>query len=274
MGEQKFFKIANLPKCREFTGTPVSIDIPQWLPAGQVVIRWDWYALHQHPNVEFYSQCFDAMVLGSNPQRADIYAYTINNPNVYPATANEGVGYRNAFNGNEEQYMTGPPCALGFDGNDCAMSTCGTTGFVDVKDLNGDGPYSCTDFDGNLLDGEGQNEENGDENQATEESTSGCDAENDTIASKNKVIAGLSVTLAFVLIAFGVYVAWTQGWISMDEKAPQVTPTHHSGIIRTPTVKPWDLFRKRVWCLGLPPWARNERERCTFGTRACRNGNS
>merc|ERR1719499_168438 len=29
--------------------------------------------------------------------------------------------------------MTGPPCALNWNGNDCDLTACGTTGFIDVK---------------------------------------------------------------------------------------------------------------------------------------------
>lgn len=207
--EQKFFKIANLFKCKDFNRQNVQIDIPDWLPAGQVVIRWDWYALHVHPSVEFYSQCWDAMVTGSNGAQANLYTYKINNPALYPSSANVAPGYRNAFNGGE-QYMTGPPCALGFDKNDCARTTCATTGYIDPKALNGDGTYSC-DVEPSSGGNNNNNNNNGN-NDGQAANSSQCLEEEDKITSKNKAILGISLTLVFVLIAFGTYASFKEGW--------------------------------------------------------------
>jgi hypothetical protein len=61
--DQKFFKIANLPECNQVWCCPpcdcmlpvacrmrcqdnkedVTVTLPSWLPAGDVVLRWDWY---------------------------------------------------------------------------------------------------------------------------------------------------------------------------------------------------------------------------------------
>lgn len=211
--EQKFFKIANLPKCRENNNQVVTINIPDWLQAGQVVVRWDWYALHQHPSVEFYSQCYDAMVTGNNGPQTGLYTYKINNPDLYPANANTGVGYRNAFN-NGEQYMTGPPCALGFDQNDCAQTTCGTTGYVDPKALNSDGTYSCENFE---IEDNPINNNDG----SASSSINVCQDEEDQIAAKNKAIVGLSLTLVFLVIGFSLYISFKEGWITFDDTESQ-----------------------------------------------------
>jgi hypothetical protein len=209
--EQKFFKVANLPKCKDNNNQVVTITLPEWLPAGQVVVRWDWYALHQHPTVEFYSQCYDAMVTGNNGAQNSLYTYKINNPDLYPSSANVGVGYRNAFNAGE-QYMTGPPCALGFDQNNCAMTTCGTTGYIDPKALNGDGTYSCDSFE---IDNSpsNTNEEAGEGSEPSASSV--CQDEEDQIQSKNKAILGLSLTLVVVLLAFISYVSLKEGWVTL-----------------------------------------------------------
>jgi len=221
--EQKFFKIANLPKCREQNRQAVTITIPDWLPAGQVVVRWDWYALHVRPSIEFYSQCFDATVTGNNGPQNALYTYKINSPDLYPSSANVGVGYRDAFNPSSEQYMTGPPCALGFDQNNCAMTTCGTTGYVDPKSLNGDGTYSCDSFE---VDDSSANNNNNENGAASSGSSNQCQDEEDKIAAKNKAITGLSLTLVFVLIAFGSYVSFKEGWVtfSSDDSQPQKQP--------------------------------------------------
>jgi len=220
---QQYFKIANLPKCKDNNNQVITITIPDWLPAGQVVVRWDWYALHQHPSVEFYSQCYDAMVTGNNGAQNNLYTYKINNPDLYPSSANVGVGYRNAFNAGE-QYMTGPPCALGFDQNNCAMTTCGTTGYVDPKALNGDGTYSCDSFE---IDNSESN--NNDNNEGSESSSSNvCQDEEDQIKSKNKAILGLSLTLVVLVLAFISYVSLKEGWVSLssdDAPPPKRLPT-------------------------------------------------
>lgn len=134
--EQDYFKIANLFKCKDQNRQTVTIDLPSWLPAGQAVLRWDWYALHVYPTVEFYSQCADVtIVAGSDPvDIATLIKYPIINPALYPATGTDGVGYRNPF-ANTEQYMTGPPCAGGYTGNACALTASGTTGYIDVGDI-------------------------------------------------------------------------------------------------------------------------------------------
>jgi len=231
--EQKFFKIANLPKCKDNNNQVVTITIPDWLPAGQVVVRWDWYALHQHPAVEFYSQCYDAMVTGTNGAQNSLYTYKINNPDLYPSSANVGVGYRNAFNAGE-QYMTGPPCALGFDQNNCAMTTCGTTGYIDPKALNGDGTYSCDSFE---ID---NSQSNNNEGEGSESSSSNvCQDEEDQIQSKNKAIVGLSLTLVAVVLAFIAYVSLKEGWVSLSsDDAPQpqkLPPATTQGSVQAPS---------------------------------------
>lgn len=237
--EQKFFKIANLFKCKDFNRQAVTIDIPDWLPAGQVVVRWDWYALHVHPSVEFYSQCYDAMVTGSNGAQANLYTYKINNPDLYPSSANVAPGYRNAFNAGE-QYMTGPPCALGFDKNDCARTTCGTTGYIDPKALNGDGTYLC-DVEPSSGGNNGGNNNNNNNNEGQAANSSQCQDEEDKITSKNQAILGLSLTLVFVLLAFGTYASFKEGWgpFSADDShsfvqkqviaAPAVTKSVNNG---------------------------------------------
>lgn len=144
--QQKWFKIANMPKCREQNKQDFAITIPEWLPEGRITIRWDWYALHQHPSVEFYSQCIDARVSGSNGQvqLSDIFTYAI--PGVYPNNGNDGVGYRYPF-GNGDQTMTGPPCALNWNQNNCAETACGTARFIDVKNaLSGRRRQLCSDI--------------------------------------------------------------------------------------------------------------------------------
>ena len=43
LAEQRYFKIANLPKCKDQNRLPVDIDMPDWLPGGEAILRWDWH---------------------------------------------------------------------------------------------------------------------------------------------------------------------------------------------------------------------------------------
>jgi hypothetical protein len=131
--EQQYFKIANLPKCRAQNRQDVSITAPDFLPAGKAILRWDWWGLHQFPsNAEFYTQCVDIdITAGTSPTTvAQLATYSIIDPPIMPANARDGVGYRNPFNPGADQFMTGPACANGYTGNDCALTAKGTTGYT------------------------------------------------------------------------------------------------------------------------------------------------
>merc|ERR1719320_1432888 len=59
--EMEWFKIGNFFDCRVNSDKGVNhpLVLPTMLKSGVAVLRWGWYALHQYPNVEFYSQCAD-----------------------------------------------------------------------------------------------------------------------------------------------------------------------------------------------------------------------
>jgi len=138
--EQKWFKIANLPRCKDDNNKDMTITLPSWLKNGQAVFRWDWYALHVWPSAEFYSQCFDATVSGGQASLpGDLNQYKLNNRpgSLYPANANEQLasgarGYRNPFPGGSDFYMTGPPCAKSYSENNCALTAKGTPGYLEI----------------------------------------------------------------------------------------------------------------------------------------------
>lgn len=128
--EQKYFKIANLFKCREQNKQDVTITIPDFVPPGKAVLRWDWYALHQFPGVEFYSQCIDVDITSASTATISQFTtYSIISPPIYPRSGREGVGYRNAFGGGD-QFMTGPACANDYKENSCELTAKGTKGFT------------------------------------------------------------------------------------------------------------------------------------------------
>jgi len=83
--EKEWFKIADVPYCRDpskedlaqalddgrtdgslggpLSGVPVNILIPDFLPPSpHCILRWEWYALHQVTQVEYYAQCVDIVI--------------------------------------------------------------------------------------------------------------------------------------------------------------------------------------------------------------------
>lgn len=139
----KFVKIANIFDCKKYSGQDYQIDLPSWLPAGKAVIRWEWYALHVAPTIEFYAQCADVDIQSdSNLTPADLPSYSIVEPEwVLPKRGDIAgtVGYRNAFNTASPQFVTGPPCAFPGDSssrNACNLTAKGTQGYIAV----GEGP--------------------------------------------------------------------------------------------------------------------------------------
>lgn len=62
---KKWFKIWQQHDCK--SSNNYDITIPSYLPSGEhVVFRWEWYALHAYPKVEYYAQCVDAVMSGSS----------------------------------------------------------------------------------------------------------------------------------------------------------------------------------------------------------------
>jgi hypothetical protein len=105
----------------------VTITIPDFLPSGNAIMRWDWYALHVRPTVEFYNQCVDITISSSSTvtvSQVTALAYKINS-GIYPDTAH--TAYRNPF-GNGEQFVTGPECINKISLNNCSLTSAGQTG--------------------------------------------------------------------------------------------------------------------------------------------------
>jgi len=141
--EMRWFKIANLPNCRdqgimvadegEVDMNRVSINLPSWLKSGRAVLRWGWWALHNWPSIEFFTQCSDIQIEGVSNLPNDIETYML--PGIYPKDANEGKGYRNEWNGEvygtDSFWMTGPACATDSDLNNCLLTAPGTKGNID-----------------------------------------------------------------------------------------------------------------------------------------------
>jgi len=139
--EMQFFKIANIPKARDFKkslGLDYQIKLPDWLPAGNAVLRWEWYALHVNPTIELYAQCADIVITakaGSEVAKGDIHTYPVvdasGNTKTLPLYNQDGVIYRNGFDESSPQWMTGPACARDMTENNCQLTAAGTKGNID-----------------------------------------------------------------------------------------------------------------------------------------------
>jgi hypothetical protein len=134
----RWFKIANFFDCKaQSDQEPQTLELPSWLPAGNAVLRWGWYALHVRPSIEFYSQCVDVTIANTGNNIKDITeikTYPLINPPVFPLNANNNE-YPNRFgSAAANSWMVGPPCADGIDSqtNQCHRTAAGTQGHIDV----------------------------------------------------------------------------------------------------------------------------------------------
>ena len=104
------------------------MNLPKWLPNGDAVVRWDWYALHGFPSAELYAQCTDVTVAGSDDsvsvEALALKSYSVINPPIYPTrSGNGGLVYRNPRGNNRGKFfMTGPDCIGGITGNCCDVA--------------------------------------------------------------------------------------------------------------------------------------------------------
>lgn len=146
--EMKFFKIANFKSPKDFNNQPNKIALPDYLPAGDAVLRWQWVALHVFPVLELYVQCSDIRIVrssGTGTPLADIPKYEVvaqdADGSFLPLTTGQKP-FWNPFGG-EAHFFTGPECALDFTKNACAGTARGTKGWVDM--FNGAQPPPTQD---------------------------------------------------------------------------------------------------------------------------------
>jgi len=145
--EMKWFKIAEYADCRSKLNQDIPLNIPNYLPScTHCILRWEWYALHVRPNIEFYSQCVDVVITGS--PSGVIPGPRFNIPGHLPE---DGTLYRDGYG--TTFYFTGPPVAYadwvdpeGDDripcvkNEDCASKLCQVNNFCyKVKGLGAGG---------------------------------------------------------------------------------------------------------------------------------------
>jgi len=128
--EQRYIKLANFPDCKSQSEQTQQMQLPEVLPAGRAILRWDWYALHVNPP-EWYDQCADIEVISSsNRDFTSFNSFKIVDPPIYPET-----GFRKAFSadgklpGQANFYQTGPAC-IDDSINQCYLTAVGTRGYT------------------------------------------------------------------------------------------------------------------------------------------------
>lgn len=131
----RWVKIANLPDCRSQINNEVRIDVPSQLPAGEAVLRWDQYALHQGSFIEWFIQCADVVISSSSTRSWDSFnSFSIIDNNGVPVYPSSLSSYRSPYNPNQaaggsEFWMTGPAC-VDDSLNQCALTAAGTKGYT------------------------------------------------------------------------------------------------------------------------------------------------
>lgn len=133
----QFVKIANLPDCRKQINTLVPIMLPTYLPAGNAILRWDQYALHQGSFIEWYVQCADIAITSSSARSWDSF----NKFSIARAYPGGMSNYRRniAVPGDADFYMTGPAC-VDDSLNQCALTARDTKGYSGVGGGDGQAP--------------------------------------------------------------------------------------------------------------------------------------
>jgi len=127
----RWVKVANLPDCRAQINTEVPIALPGELPAGDAVLRWDQYALHQGTMIEWYTQCADVTIESASARSWDSFnSFSMIDNGGRPAYPSSLSSYRRstAVPGDADYWMTGPAC-VDDRVNQCSLTAVGTKGY-------------------------------------------------------------------------------------------------------------------------------------------------
>eukprot|EP01092_Planopodium_desertum_P001750 TRINITY_DN126_c0_g1_i1.p1 TRINITY_DN126_c0_g1~~TRINITY_DN126_c0_g1_i1.p1 ORF type:complete len:324 (-),score=22.53 TRINITY_DN126_c0_g1_i1:83-1054(-) len=107
--QQKYFKIAEIFDCKALSGSTYTLNIPSFVPpCDHCVLRFEWYALHVRPTIEFYSQCVDVTIVSDYTGGLPTPLVNIAVPGHLPGNGND---YRDAFAPASPQFMVGPALA-------------------------------------------------------------------------------------------------------------------------------------------------------------------
>jgi len=136
----RWVKIANLPDCKEQINQDVPLVLPQELPSGIAVLRWDEYALHQVANpvpfIEWFIQCADIVIASSSTRSWESFnSFSIIDNDGVPAYPSDVNKYRSPYRADQAIpgasgfFMTGPACVDGSI-NQCTLTAPGTKGYT------------------------------------------------------------------------------------------------------------------------------------------------
>jgi len=141
----RWVKIANLPDCRSQINQEVLIALPSQLPAGDAVLRWDQYALHQGTFVEWFIQCADVTISSASARSWESFnSFSMIDNDGTPAYPSDVGRYRSPYNpaqaapGGAGFFMTGPAC-VDDSVNQCALTAVGTKGYTGFGGEDGAG---------------------------------------------------------------------------------------------------------------------------------------
>ena len=127
-GDDKFFKIANFPEMNLSNNQFHTVHLPAWLPSAEhAVLRWEWYALHVYPTIEFYVQCTDVKIAGGGSPKAlseiKALSYSVTSPSTLPDKGaiprRDFSNYRDGFNPTVWWQAGNRECAADIEGNCC-----------------------------------------------------------------------------------------------------------------------------------------------------------
>jgi len=136
----RWVKIANLPDCKEQINQDVPLILPQELPSGSAVLRWDEYALHQVANpvpfIEWFIQCADIVIDSASARSWENFnSFSIIDNDGVPAYPSDVNSYRSPYRADQAIpgasgfFMTGPAC-VNASINQCALTAQRTKGYT------------------------------------------------------------------------------------------------------------------------------------------------
>jgi len=124
--QKTWFKIAQIANCNTLNNMDQTITIPSYIPScSNCILRWEWYALQQVTNTEFYAQCVDVAINGVAGGVLGTPRVTV--PGNLPADNQNMLNYRLAFNPGSPFFFTGPAVAVADNGATTSTSTTAMT---------------------------------------------------------------------------------------------------------------------------------------------------
>eukprot|EP01111_Echinosteliopsis_oligospora_P013452 TRINITY_DN482_c0_g1_i1.p1 TRINITY_DN482_c0_g1~~TRINITY_DN482_c0_g1_i1.p1 ORF type:complete len:263 (+),score=63.39 TRINITY_DN482_c0_g1_i1:105-893(+) len=111
--EMRWFKIWQQYECKDNNRVDVPVKIPDYIPStSHAILRWEWYALHVFPTIEFYAQCVDVKVNGNANGVMGTPMFNIPGHLPTAQSSNGTNNYRNPYSNPVQTWFTGPALAV------------------------------------------------------------------------------------------------------------------------------------------------------------------